>query len=611
MAHMPALHAGGPPSAVAPQTVPQVPQLLMSFGTHPVGPLAGQARNPVLHVNPQTPGVPLQISVPFVGGAGHTLPQVPQLATSADRLVQMPGAVPHKVAGATHTASHMPAIQLVPAAHAWPHVPQLLVLLVVSTHAVPQSVVFGGAAVAHDMPQFMPSHVAEPPPVGIAHPVHDTVPQEPVEELLQTPPLQVSVPPEGAAGHGLAQPPQLARLLVVSTHTPLQFVCAGGPAGQAVMQVPLGHVTVPPVGAVQFVHEAPHEAAEMVTHALPHKCWPPGHMPAPQTPALHTAEPPDGGLHTMLQPPQLLMSLVVSTHAPPHSVVFGGVAPAQDMPHMVPSHVAEPPPDGTGQEVHAVVPHELVDELLTQALPHRCWPVGHVLPQTLALHVSVPPVGGAGQTMPQAPQLVRLLVVSMHTPLQFVCPEGQAWTHEPLGHVTVPPVGAAQFVHDAPHELAEMVTHAPPHKCWPVGHVPVPQTPALHVAVPPIGAVHPLPQPPQLLMSFVSLTHTPLHTLCPDAQHMEGPAAGAVQVVPVPHLLPQLPQLLGSLARLEHEPLHTVGAEAAQHTEAPVAPAVQVEPAAHLVPHAPQLLGSVTRLTQTPPQLVCPAGQVG
>jgi hypothetical protein len=479
---------------------------------------------------------------------------------------------------------------------------------------------FGGAAVVQVMPQFMPSHVAEPPPVGTAHAVHDVVPHElvaelltqallhtcvrgAVHELLQTPPLQVSVPPEGAAGHGLAQPPQLARLLVVSTHTPLQFVCAGGPTGQAATHEPLGHVTVPPVGATQFVQEAPHEAAEMVTHVLPHKCWPPGHVPAPQTPGLplHTAEPPDGGLHTMLQPPQLLMSVVVSTHAPPQSVVFGGVAPAQDMPQLVPSHVAEPPPVGTGQEVHAVAPQELIEELLTHALPHRCWPAGHVLPQTLAVQVSVPPVGGAGHTMPQAPQLVRLLVVSMHTPLQFVCPPGQAWTHEPLGHVTVPPVGAAQFVHDAPHELAEMVTHAPPHKCWPVGHVPVPQTPALHVAVPPVGAAHTLPHEPQLLMSFVSLTHRPLHTLCPDAQHMDGPAAGAVHVVPVPHLLPQLPQLLLSLARLAHEPLHTVCPDA-QHTEAPVAPAVHVVPAAHAVVHVPQWLLSVARLVHAVPQ---------
>ncbi len=44
------------------------------------------------------------------------------------------------------------------------------------------------------------------------------------------------------------------------------------------------------------------------------------------------------------------------------------------------------------------------------------------------------PFAGLPQTLPQAPQLVRLFLVSMHAPLHSVCPDGQSFWQPVVVH---------------------------------------------------------------------------------------------------------------------------------------------------------------------------------
>lgn len=97
------------------------------------------------------------------------------------------------------------------------------------------------------------------------------------------------------------------------------------------------------------------------------------------------------------QPPQLFGSFCSLTHvvvplAPGHIESPVG----QVSPHLVPSHVADPPV-GAGHAVHDVVPHVATALLLTHLVPHKCCPLGH--PQTPAWH-TIPLAHG----IPHAPQ---------------------------------------------------------------------------------------------------------------------------------------------------------------------------------------------------------------
>ena len=87
--------------------------------------------------------------------------------------------------------------------------------------------------------------------------------------------------------------------------------------------------------------------------------------------------------------------------------------------------------------------------------------------------------------------------------------------------------------------------HAPLHTDWEL----VQQTPDEQDEPP----AHACPQPPQLVLLVLVLTHVPLQ-----------------QAVPEPHTLPQLPQLLLSLCTAVHAPLHHRSPLAQQWPEAHV-----------------------------------------
>ncbi len=88
-------------------------------------------------------------------------------------------------------------------------------------------------------------------------------------------------------------------------------------------------------------------------------------------------------LHAAPQAPQLLALVFRSTHAalapPPAGHKVEVPASGHDWPQLVPSHV-ERPPAGTGQTLHDVVPHELVEvfdrHLAAVPVPQLCVPDG-------------------------------------------------------------------------------------------------------------------------------------------------------------------------------------------------------------------------------------------
>jgi hypothetical protein len=166
-------------------------------------------------------------------------------------------------------------------------------------------------------------------------------------------------------------------------------------------------------------------------------------------PAVHSSV----GGQAFAHAPQLASSVLVSTHAPPQSVVPAGqfvvqapfehtwLAP-QVLPHvpqffgslvrslhvpgvhsLVPvSHVHLPPKQLARASVHAVLqlPQWLRSVLgstqpwKSSATTHRSSPLGHA--QAAIWHVS-----GAVQTVPQRPQLPSSLLGSTHSPLQAIC----------------------------------------------------------------------------------------------------------------------------------------------------------------------------------------------
>jgi hypothetical protein len=181
--------------------------------------------------------------------------------------------------------------------------------LEVSTHAV--GLIAGQAVkpiVVHDPPQFVPSHVGEPP-VGVGHAVHE-VPHEPVSMLLLQVPLQ-SWEPVGQAQaevwhvfppeHGAPQAPQLLLSVARLTHA------VGLTVGQAVNPIMLqdpsqfvpSHVGVKLVGLGQAEHSVPQEFVDMLSEQVPLQSWEPAGQT--QLPAWQLLPP----VQTVPQPPQL------------------------------------------------------------------------------------------------------------------------------------------------------------------------------------------------------------------------------------------------------------------------------------------------------------------
>jgi hypothetical protein len=166
---------------------------------------------------------------------------------------------------------------------------------------------------------------------------------------------------------------------------------------------------VPPVQAVPPVHVMPHEpqlfgSVVTSTQLAPQSVWPAGHA-ATQAPIEHTWSAPQ----TLLQAPQLLTSVLVSTHTPLQLVC--GLA----QPQVPPRHVVP---------LAHTIPHdpqfELSDFKSTHDAAHALRPVPHIASHLPALHTCI-----AVHAVPHAPQLFGSFAVSTHDPLQVVVPCGQ------------------------------------------------------------------------------------------------------------------------------------------------------------------------------------------
>jgi hypothetical protein len=116
-------------------------------------------------------------------------------------------------------------------------------------------------------------------------------------------------------------------------------------------------------------------------------------------------------------------------------------------------------------------------------------------------------------------------------------------------------------------------------------------TQALLTQEAPLG--HCMPQFPQLLMSVVVSTQMPEHIL---SVLWHGTQVLFEHRCPVGQAFPQPPQLPWSLATSTHTPLHAVDC-AAGHLQAP---AVHIAPRGHAVAHDPQCNGSVCVSTHCP-----------
>ena len=214
----------------------------------------------------------------------------------------------------------------------------------------------------------------------------------------------VHVPP----GQVIPQPPQLSTLFAVSTHAfdAKQYVRYGEVVHESMHEVPL-QATAPFTGLEHTVHDGPHALASLFTQVEPHRCCPPTHW---QTLLTHCSPPEQA--YAAPQPPQLLLSVAVSTQVFVASqyVTYGEVV--HESTHEVPLH-ATAPFVGLAHTVHDG-PQALAS-LFTQVEPHRCCPPTHW--QTLETHCSPP---AQAYCAPQPPQLAELLVVSTHAPLQSV-----------------------------------------------------------------------------------------------------------------------------------------------------------------------------------------------
>jgi hypothetical protein len=112
-------------------------------------------------------------------------------------------------------------------------------------------------------------------------------------------------------------------------------------------------------------------------------------------------------LHTLPQPPQLLWSVVVSTHAPPSPAALQVVGSPVGQPQTPLTHVA--PLTQWWPQLPQLVTS---DETSTQIAEHSL-SVGDV-PQTV--HEPLWQAEFAGQPVPQPPQLAWSVLVSTHAP---------------------------------------------------------------------------------------------------------------------------------------------------------------------------------------------------
>jgi hypothetical protein len=235
-------------------------------------------------------------------------------------------------------------------------------------------------------------------------------------------------------------------------------------------------------------------------------------------------------------------------------------------------------------------------------------------PQTPLTQVATIPDGAAGQTTPQAPQLLASRPSRASQPFaaarsQFPNPGWHDDTsHAALVHVIWALEPTQALLHRPQFDsLFSAVSHpfaaSPSQFPHPSSHAPMTHTPTAQRPDAWSGR-QAWPQPPQCDALEEVCTHAPPHTVCPSGH-------GTTQLplahtAPTGHDTPHAPQCTTLLARSTQRRLQAVSPFGQTSVHAPEA---QLSPAAHALPHAPQWDWEVSGSTQTPPHATALLGQ--
>ncbi len=195
------------------------------------------------------------------------------------------------------------------------------------------------------------------------------------------------------------------------------------------------------------------------------------------------------------------------------------------------------------------------------------------MPHMLDVHEGVV-FGGAGQTLPHAPQLAALDRASISQPLAALAsqskkPAAHTGRHALITHeATVPgrdvvqtALHAPQFIKLVRVSTSQPLALFPSQSAKPVAHSDT-HAPVRHEATELGAAVQRVPHAPQLLASVASVASQPLVALesqlpKPDSQASEHipMAQRAVALAPVAQRVPHAPQLVTSVAIASSQPL--------------------------------------------------------
>jgi len=223
--------------------------------------------------------------------------------------------------------------------------------------------------------------------------------------------------------------------------------------------------------------------------------------------------------HVVPQLPQLPLSVLRSAQRPLQRVEPVGHSATQTP---LPLHVGVAAGQALPQAPQLLLSVLMSTQMLLPETVQSVEKVGHVAAQLPLLQSGV----AAGQTCPQLPQLLASTSVLTHVPSQLSVVEADAQ------HTLPAPMPLESDLEVSP--LEHEATHLPP----------------LHVGVAPEQA---WPHPPQLPLSVIVSTQTPLHRTEPVGHEFTqlpplhvGVAAGQT--------CPQLPQLLASTCVSAHVP---------------------------------------------------------
>jgi len=315
--------------------------------------------------------------------------------------------------------------------------------------------------------------------------------------------------------------------------------------------------------------------------------------------------------HAVEHVPQWLALLVVSVHVPLHSV---GVAAGQPEPHVEFEHTGVLPL----QACPDPQPPQLLLLLVksTHAPLQRLYPLSHAKVHALLTHAGAALATLVVHAWPHVLQLLASLVVLVQVPLQIVGsadvqPEAHAYELPDATHAGVFPLHATPQL----PQLAEVVswTQAPLQRVYPASHA-IEQALLTHTAwALATVVVHAWPHALQLFASLVVSTQLPLQFVGateghPDT-HEYAPAEPAHTPVLPLQALPQLPQLAEVVSSTQ-APLQSEypALQAKEHVPSLHVGAAFAMAVLHALPQAPQLAGAV-RSTQLPSHAVNPSGQ--